>query len=141
LLEAAANDSFRDIMSALGNANGHSLDRQFFILKPKKDEMNAVAALLPVRDQLRVSPSGESGFEGETDSVASMPPNLFKHQPARANGDDLGRKWRNTLGNQVGINEDWAAGFVGQVFQSEGGFTGAIGSGNDDDSLLGGTQT
>src|SRR2546422_5778191 len=136
LLEAPANNLCLDIVSALGDPHSHSLYGQCFILKLKKNQVDAVTTPLPTRNLLSVTTTGKCRFESEAHAAASMAINLFQHQAACSNRNGARIEWGKTVSDQVGIDEQRTAGFIGQVFQSESRFAGAVWAGNNDYPLL-----
>lgn len=75
--------------------------------------------------------SGQGRLESEIDLLLCQRVDFTQHKAARVKSDCLGRKGRQALRNQVGIDEMGTVGILWQKLPCECGFAGAVGSSDD----------
>src|SRR5258708_4947609 len=123
-------------MSALADPRCYSFNSQRFISKLQKNQVDTVFTSLPARNELGITSSGESRFETEAHTASRMTIDFLEHQATRPNRNSAGVKRREALSDQVGIDKQWTAGFIGQEFSRKSRFARAVRAGNDDYPLL-----
>ncbi len=102
----------------------------------EENKLHDVAGSTPTINHPRISQASQCGFEGKAVPFRRMVGNLLQHYPTRTKSYRLGTEWRNAGGDEVGIDEHRATGFVRQELAGESCFSGTVRAGDDDNLFL-----
>src|SRR5436309_2591384 len=89
--------------------------------------------ILKVTQQMQVPLAGKCALKGKIFPAVHKCANLFQHQPPCTKGRCFRRKWRDTLGYQVCIDEVAAVSVPRQEFPRKCCLSSAVWPGNDID--------
>lgn len=136
VVKTAMDDCIRNIVSPLGHPRTYATYSEFRRRQGQEDQFNQVSMRPPTRNQAGVKASTERGLESETLSRACPPVDFLQHQPACSKRGSLGRKWRQTGGDQVRIDEIRTLPLARQKLPRERGLACPVRSGDDDNLLI-----
>jgi len=91
-IESPPNHVFRNVVSALLDADPNSFDCDICRGQREKNQSYVISGTSPARDVLRISEAGERRFEGNAVLSSNTLGEKLQHDSSRAKGDLFGGK-------------------------------------------------
>jgi hypothetical protein len=104
-LESSYHIGSRDIVPPLPYSARDPTQRQLGRSKPNVDYLDQITPALPILETLRVVQPAQGTLKGELGARFDQAVKFSEDHATRRYGCELRSQWRNSTGNQIGINE------------------------------------
>ena len=135
-VEAPPDHRFRNIMATLSHPLRYSGHRQIFARQLEKEQGHLIASLSPLPDHPRIDPPVEGGLDGETFFSSHTIRDHLQHQSGSANRRLFRAEGRESLRDQIRIDESQTVSLSWQKLSGKRRLASAIRSGDGDDGLI-----
>lgn len=119
-------------MATLANPSGDSSHRHCGRRQPEEDHFEAIASCPPLPEPGQMRPAAERCLECKVLSSRCQPFNFSDEDTASGNTGGLRTKRRKSRSNQVSVHEVQDTGIPRQKLSRERGFSGPVGTGDND---------